>query len=93
MLFDVANDAHETNDLIADVPDVAKTGASILDEWTAEQLDRSLVPADPMDTVREEGGPFHTRHHLPAYLERLRATGRGQWADVLVERHPTEAIP
>jgi hypothetical protein len=44
-----------------------------------------------MDVVRAEGGPFHVRRHLPAYLDRLRATGRARWADVLAERHPAEA--
>lgn len=93
MLFDVAADPHETTELATTDVDVAKEGASILDEWTAAQLARSLAPEDPMDTVRAEGGPFHTRRHLPGYLERLRATGRGHWADVLVERHPLEATP
>lgn len=93
MLFDVSADPHETDDLADRHPDVARAGASILDDWTAEALERSLVPSDPMDIVREEGGPFHTRRHLPAYLDRLRRTGRGHWADVLLERHPTEADP
>ena len=53
----------------------------------------SAVPIDPMDIVRAEGGPYHTRRHLPEYLDRLRATGRGHWADVLLERHPAEADP
>ena len=34
-----------------------------------------------------EGGPFHCRGELPAYLDRLRATGRGAWADRLAERY------
>jgi arylsulfatase A-like enzyme len=91
MLFDVAKDPHETTDLAPSRAAAVAEGASILDAWTAEQLDRSLVPVDPMDIVRAEGGPFHTRRHLPAYLDRLRATGRAHWADVLTERHPTEA--
>lgn len=93
MLFDIAADPHETTDLAASAPDVVKAGAEVLDTWTEEQLARSLTPVDPMDVVREEGGPFHTRRHLPAYLDRLRATGRSEWADVLVERHPAEAGP
>ncbi|HZQ87630.1 MAG TPA: sulfatase [Acidimicrobiales bacterium] len=91
MLFDVVGDPHETRDLAQDAPDVARVGASILEAWTAEQLDRSPVPVDPMDTVRAEGGPFHTRHQLSPYLERLRQTGRSHWADVLLARHPDEA--
>jgi hypothetical protein len=43
-----------------------------------------------MDTVRAEGGPFHVRRHLGPYIERLRATGREGWAQVLMERHSAE---
>ncbi len=47
-----------------------------------------LMDRDPL--VAAEGGPYHVRGHLPAYLERLRATGRGRWADHLAARHPDE---
>ena len=43
---------------------------------------------DPMQTVLGEGGPWHVRGHLRAYLERLRATGRGDWAERLEKQHP-----
>lgn len=91
MLFDVAADPHETNDLTASSPAAAAEGRAIMRNWVDEQLARHGVD-DPLDTVRAEGGPLHTRGHLPAYLERLRATGRAQWADVLEERHPGEAV-
>ncbi len=91
MLFDIAADPHEQHDLAPDQTGVAATGRSILDTWTAEQLERSLSPVDPMEIVLAEGGPYHTRRHLPGYLNRLRDTGRSDWADVLVERHPQEA--
>lgn len=93
MLFDVAHDPHETLDLAPDDAATAEEGATLLDAWTASQLERTLAPEDPMDTVRAEGGPFHTRRHLPTYLDRLRATGRGHWADVLEARHPLEVTP
>jgi hypothetical protein len=48
-------------------------------------------PTDPLWTVMAEGGPAHTRGALPAYLERLRADGRGALADALAARHPAEA--
>ncbi len=92
MLFDVAADPHETTDL-ADDPAHAATLAGareVLATWTDEQLARN-GGTDPMETVLAEGGPYHTRGHLPAYLERLRETGRGHWADVLAERFPAEA--
>jgi choline-sulfatase len=89
MLFDLAGDAHETNDLFG--PDVgpAGRGASLLEDWTAEQLART-GREDPMEVVRTEGGPYHVRKHLGPYLERLRATGREAWAEVLVRRHGDE---
>ena len=89
MLFDVDADPHETVDLATTDPATAKSAASILDAWTAAQLERSGQP-DPLDIVHAEGGPFHTRHRLGPYLDRLRATGRSHWADVLTERHHAE---
>ena len=71
---------------------LADRARSLLDEWTAAQLARSGAE-DPIDTVLAEGGPYHTRGHLPAYLQRLRDTGRSGWADLLAERHAVEADP
>jgi arylsulfatase A-like enzyme len=89
MLFDVAQDPHETQDLRGTEPALAKEGLDLLERWTTQQLERT-GDVDPLDTVLSEGGPMHTRHQLPDYLPRLRATGRGHWADVLVDRHPDE---
>jgi arylsulfatase A-like enzyme len=89
MLFDVARDPHETADLATREPFTTKRGASLLDEWTDVQLARTGLE-DPMDVVRREGGPYHVRRHLGPYVERLRATGRDHWADVLIERHRDE---
>jgi choline-sulfatase len=79
MLFDVAADPHEQHDLLDDEVAVADAARAALDAWTEEQLGRSLVEQDPMQTILDEGGPFHIRGHLPAYLERLAATGRADW--------------
>jgi choline-sulfatase len=40
--------------------------------------------------VMREGGPFHCCGYLTKYTERLRATGRGQWADHLLQKHARE---
>ena len=74
MLFDVVTDPHEQHDLAADAPGRRRRrAASLLASWTSDQLARSFSPVDPMDVVMAEGGPFHCRGELPAYLGRLRA--------------------
>lgn len=89
MLFDIAQDPHETDELSNSDAATTRTGAALLEDWTTTQLARTGLE-DPMDAVRAEGGPFHVRKHLRPYIERLRATGRSEWADVLAARHPTE---
>ena len=64
--------------------------AALLRETQARLRDTG-VGIDPLDVVLTEGGPWHVRGRLLEYAERLRATGRGQWADVLLARHPREA--
>ncbi len=91
MLFDVAHDPHEQSDLLEKERELAAEGARLLDEWYAEQLRGTPDLVDPLFLVMQEGGPFHCRGHLPRYLERLRATGRAEWADRLAARHPREA--
>jgi len=62
---------------------------ALLADWHQEMVSTSQYNVDPMMTVLREGGPFHTRGRLPAYLERLRATGRARHAEQLAMRHPT----
>jgi hypothetical protein len=67
---------------------------SLLADWQHEMVVTSRYDVDPMLTVLREGGPFHTRGELPAYLERLRTSGRAHHARALAERHaaaPTES--
>jgi hypothetical protein len=47
----------------------------------------SPTDVDPMMTVLRQGGALHTRGELPAYLERLRRTGRAHHADHLARKH------
>ncbi|HLV81873.1 MAG TPA: sulfatase [Chthonomonadaceae bacterium] len=90
MLFDVKNDPHEQQDLAGSRPDLVREAAGRLEAWNAAMKQTATHPQDPMQTVLAEGGPLHTRGHLPAYLERLRATGRNRWAEVLAAKHPEE---
>ena len=45
------------------------------------------VATDPLWTVLGEGGPFHARGHLDAYLKRLRETGRADGAAKLEAKY------
>jgi len=91
MLFNIAEDPHQTNDLAPQDATTVRKAVGVLDHWIDEQCAIGLgSQLDPMQTVLSEGGPFHTRGRLPEYLRRLRSTGRGHWADVLEQRHPTE---
>ncbi|GAB4456041.1 MAG: sulfatase [Anaerolineae bacterium] len=91
MLFDLANDPHEQHDLAPARPDLTGQAAARLEAWYAEMMRTASHPQDPMRTVLAEGGPYHTRGELPAYLKRLRETGRAAWAERLAAAHPDEA--
>jgi choline-sulfatase len=91
MLFDVVNDPHEQRDLSTIEPSLMAKAADLLDSWRADCLAGPGTGIDPMDVLLEEGGPWHVRGRLLEYADRLRATGRGRWADALLEKHPREA--
>jgi len=90
MLFDIGADPHEQSNLIDDQPALGTLAEQLLEDWLTEQLDGSPGRTDPLDVVLSEGGPYHIRGHLPAYLERLRATGRSAWANDLERRYPND---
>jgi choline-sulfatase len=90
MLFNLAEDPHEQHDLASERPDSVNRAMDMLSEWYHEMATTSPYNEDPMMTVLREGGPFHTRGQLPAYLERLRATDRAHHAERLAARHPDE---
>ena len=85
MVFNLEEDPHETNNLVEERPEIAQKGLAILEEWQADMLARSTEQVDPMYTVLQEGGPFHTRDALESYCERLRETDREQHARWLEE--------
>lgn len=60
----------------------------LLEDWRSAMAVRSDSDVDPLLTVIREGGPFHCLGELPAYLERLRRTGRAAAAAQLEQRHP-----
>ena len=90
MLFDLANDPHEQHNLSCEKPDVVNRAMGLLADWQHRMMLTSDHDTDPMMTVLREGGPLHTRGELPAYLGRLRATGRAHHAERLAALHPDE---
>jgi choline-sulfatase len=93
MLFDVEHDPHQQHDLVAERPELLRVAEQRLAAWHADVMQRSATGIDPLQTVLSEGGPAHTRGRLPAYLERLRATGRARWAAQLASAHADELAP
>ena len=91
MLFDLANDPHEQVNLAEKRQDVVSAALARLDGWHADMMRDHPKGVDPMWTVLREGGPWHVRGHLDDYLERLRSTGRADWAERLRAEHPGES--
>ncbi len=91
MLFDVRTDPHLQHDVADQHPEVVADAMAEIETWRSAMLDTSVSGVDPHDTVLAEGGPFHVWGELPAYLVRLRNTGRGPLADQLEARWPDEA--
>ncbi len=87
MLFDLERDPHEADDVAGRHPDVCARAARMLEDWHARTITGVPGGVDPLQTVLREGGPCHSRGALPAYLERLEATGRAAAAEELRRRH------
>lgn len=87
MLFNLSSDPHEQNDIALEEPQEVLGAISKIDTWLGLRMKDATHPVDPMWTVIAEGGPTHTRGQLGAYLDRLRLTNRGHWADLLESRH------
>jgi choline-sulfatase len=90
MLFDLKRDPHETRDLAKDQPELTASALANLEHWHARQMMRSTTGIDPLWTVLREGGPWHVRGRLSEYLERLRETGRSEWAERIASAHADE---
>jgi arylsulfatase A-like enzyme len=88
MLFNLREDPHEQYDVKDRYPEICAQGAKIILDWVDEAMLSSGYPLDPLWTVILENGPYHTWRHLPAYLERLEATGRSGAAAALRQRYP-----
>jgi hypothetical protein len=83
MLFDLDSDPHETRNLAEAEPKITAHSTMLLTIWMDDMMRRTRGDIDPLMTVMREGGPFHCLGALPAYLERLKNTGRGEHAEAL----------
>lgn len=90
MLFNLDDDPHLQQNIGDDSPMVLSQSLAMLSDWQATMIKSSQHDVDPLMTVLREGGPFHTRGRLEAYLERLRDTGRAHHAERLARLHPDE---
>ena len=90
MVFDLDADPHEQINLADSRPELLEKGKNLLSEWKKDCLETARVKQDPKDTVIAEGGPLHARQGGPAYLQRLKETGRGEIAERLKMKHPVE---
>lgn len=93
MLFDLAEDPHETTNLVESKPDVVEQGLSLLQRWHNTRMTEAATGAnggnpdapqalvDPLLEVVREGCPFYQRGNREAYTKRLRETGRKEHAE------------
>jgi len=86
MLFDYGKDFHMTENLAEKKNGVVSQGLQYLNEWHKEMMTTSSSKIDPMQTVIEEGGPFHTRNELENYIKRLRKSGREELIPLILKR-------
>jgi arylsulfatase A-like enzyme len=88
LLFDLKQDPFEQHNLATERPDVSAHALTLLSRWHATMLPHAARGRDPLDNVISEGGPFHVRAELPAYLRRLRDSGRADLAARLAAKYP-----
>jgi len=87
MLFNVKEDPHQINNLAKQRPDLCATGAKLIFEWQNENMLKNKTVTDPLWCVNAEGGPCHAKCDLKAFVERLKRTGRAEYAQRLEEKY------
>ena len=87
MLYNVADDPYEQEDVSEKYPEICAKGAKMILDWHDEQMAKSESQIDSLWTVIREGGPYHTIGHLDSYLELLEKTGRHDGARALREKY------
>lgn len=87
MLFNLREDPYEQHDVKEQYPQIVAQGAKIILDWHDQAMMQSSQTQDPMWTVLEENGPYHTWNALPEYIHRLEMTGREEGAKKLQQRY------
>ncbi|TVY05456.1 sulfatase family protein [Paenibacillus cremeus] len=90
MLYNLRDDPFEQQDVAADHLRTRKDAVYYLNQWHDERMKKMPFATDPLWTVMKEGGPFHAKGHLEAYIERLRESERAHAVEELISRHPYE---
>jgi arylsulfatase A-like enzyme len=86
MLFDLAADPHETDDLAPSEPALVQELDHLLARWWQQRMTALDAAPDPLLTVMAEGGPLYPRIYRRSYLDHLRRTGRSHAADLIEPR-------
>jgi len=79
LIFDIGADPHEQRNLAEARPDLVERAAGLLDTWHGEMLE-GQTHEDPLTIVLGEP----PEDNPDRYRERLRQTGRGHWAESMV---------
>lgn len=86
MLFNIVNDPNQQVNLAAERPDLCRQAVHHMADWHDAMMLSSDSDVDPLWTVMRENGPYHTWNALPGFIQRLEASGRGEWAAELRKR-------
>ncbi|MFW9949382.1 MAG: sulfatase, partial [Candidatus Thorarchaeota archaeon] len=92
MLYDFENDFHMTNNLATERPEIVGKGLQLLEEWHTQMMKSSPFSKDPMWTVLDEGGPFHARERIVAYLKRTKRSDREEIVNVIRKIEENEKL-
>lgn len=92
MLYDFENDFHMTNNLATERPEIVGKGLQLLEEWHTQMMKSSPFSKDPMWTVLDEGGPFHVRERIVAYLKRTKRSDREEIVNAIRKIEENEKL-
>ncbi len=89
MLFNIKTDPHEQKNIAREHPELCAKGAKLILDWTDKMMERSRYATDPLWTVMKEGGPYHAKGQLEAYIKRIEGTPRAYGIEKLREKYST----